>query len=162
MKSAQTLILSLAAVALAGSCQSMTKQTPNPRSSSNWNAGHVGESASYAFFGANSLTPDTIRLYTRDESVSISLTMRRYLFNDNPENPLQEHRYTPDQRYIPIWHTPVYAVGNVWDITRSTGVNAWNGTMGLLVMPWQLVAGADQNTGVTSPPSPEDFKVKNK
>lgn len=161
MKSSHTLLLSLTAAVLAGACQSMTEQRTIPRTSSNWNSGSIAESASESFFGANSHTPETIRLTTRDASVSIVTTTRRHLFNDNPDNPLQEHRYAPGDRYIPIWHMPVYALGDTWDIARGAGINLWDGLLATVVMPWQLVAGADQNTGVATPPAPEQFEVRN-
>ncbi|HVS17785.1 MAG TPA: hypothetical protein VMT18_04230, partial [Planctomycetota bacterium] len=95
MKSTSTLLVTFAAAVLAGACQSMTEQRSIPRTASNWNAGSVGESASESFFGASSNTPNTIRLTNRDAAVSIATTTRRHMFNDNPDNPLQEHRYNP-------------------------------------------------------------------
>lgn len=162
MKSTPTLLVTFAAALLGTACQSMTEQRQIPRTESNWNAGSISESASESFFGANSNTSNTIRLTTRDASVSIVTTTRRHLFNDNPDNPLQEHRYQPGDRYVPIWHMPLYALGDTWDIARAGGINAWDGLVATVVMPWQLLAGADQNTGVATPPDPEDFEVKNK
>lgn len=160
MKSSHTLLLTLAAC-LAGACQSMTEQRSIPRTSSNWNSGSVAESASESFFGASSHTPNTIRLTTRDASVDVVTTTKRHLFNDNPDNPLQEHRYDPDDRYVPIWDMPVYALGDGWDMLRGGATNAWDGAVALAIMPFQLLVGADQNTGVATPADPEDFRVKN-
>jgi hypothetical protein len=160
MKSSHTLSLALAAAVLAA-CQSTTEQRSIPRSSSNWNAGSVSESASESFFGASSQTPNTIRQTNRDASVDVVTTTKRHMFNDNPDNPLQEHRYDPDDRYVPIWHMPVYAVGDGWDMLRAGATNLWDGTVALVMMPFQLLAGADQNTGVTTPPEPEEFRVQN-
>jgi hypothetical protein len=161
MKSSHTLSLALAATVLAAACQSTTEQRSIPRTESNWNSGSVSESASESFFGASSSTPHTIRQVNRDASVDVVTTTKRHMFNDNPDNPLQEHRYDPDDRYVPIWHMPVYAVGDGWDMLRAGGTNLWDGTVALVMMPVQLLVGADQNTGVATPPEPEDFRVKN-
>jgi hypothetical protein len=161
MKPAQSFLVALAAVSLLGACQSSTKQKGNPYSSSHWNTGFIGESYSESFFGANSYTPNTIRMTNRNASVDMTTTVRRHFFNDNPDNPLQEHRYNPDDRYVPIWHMPKYGVLDLWSATRSGGVNTWNGLVAAVLMPWQLFAGADLNTGVTEPPPPDDFRVKN-
>lgn len=161
MKPSHTLPLALAALLWAGACQSMTEQRSIPRTSSNWNAGSISESASESFFGASSQTPNTIRLTTRDSSVDMVTTTKRHMFNDNPDNPLQEHRYDPDDRYVPIWDMPVYALGDGWDMLRGGATNLWDGTVALVIMPFQLLVGADQNTGVATPADPEDFKVKN-
>lgn len=162
MKPNRTLLLSLAAALWAGSCQSMTEQNPTAHTSSNWNSASVSESASESFFGASSQTPHTIRQVSRDSTVDVVTTTRRHLFNDNPDNPLQEHYYEPDERYVPIWDMPVNAGRDGWDILKSGGKNLWNGTVALAVMPWQFLVGADQNTGVADPADPEDFRVRNR
>ncbi len=133
----------------------------NPRSESNWNTGFVGESMSLHFLGANSYTPDTIEQSNRQGSRDQVLLFRRYFFNDNPDNPLQEHRYGPFDRYVPIWHMPVYGLGDLWDVTRSTLVDGFHGLVAIVLKPWQMTAGTSETSGVPAPPRPEDFKVKN-
>lgn len=143
---------------LASSCAS---GRGNPRSESNWNTGYIGESMSLHFLGANSYTPDTIEQSNRQSSRDLVLLTRRYFFNDNPDNPLQEHRYGPYDRYVPIWHMPLYGLGDLWDGTRSTAVNGGHGLWSIVLMPIQLTAGTNETSGVPKPPPPDQFKVKN-
>lgn len=163
MKSPTTLLVPLlTAGLLLCACQSSTTQRGNPRSASHWNAGFAAESASRQFLGANSYSPDTIRQAGQSASQSMVMTFRRHFFNDNPDNPLQEHRYGPYDRYIPIVHGPKYAVLDAWDITRSGARNLWQGVIAAVWMPVQVFGG----TGVSSvednqPPPPEDFSVAN-
>ena len=132
------------------------------RSSSHWNAGSAGESTSLAFLGANSGTNEDIATHTRNNSGDIALTLRRHLLNDNPDNPLQEHRYEPGQDYIPIYHGPLYALGDAWDMTRTAGINAAKGTWAAVKMPVHVFGGTHiWNPGVQAPPPPSEFRVLN-
>lgn len=164
MKSSSPLLVSLAAAAvLLASCQSSQPRRGNPRSASHWNAGFIGESLSYQALAANSYTPDTIGQATSQASADIVMTLRRHFFNDNPDNPLQEHRYGPYDRYIPILHMPMYAAGDLWDGARSTGVNTASGLVAALWMPVQVFGGQSAYNAVkAAPPEPEDFRVKNR
>ena len=161
MKSPTKLLVSLtAACLLLGACQSSTTNRGNPRSASHWNSGFAAESASLHAFGANSYTPDTIRQTGQSASESMVTTFRRHFFNDNPDNPLQEHRYGPYDRYIPIIDGPKYAVLDVWDMTRSGGRNAWQGLVAALWMPVQVFGGSSVYSAEDNqPPGPDEFEV---
>ena len=150
-----TLLSSLTLAALAlGGCYT----TP----ASHWDPESAPESASYHFFGANDSTPNTIVETTKQGSRSITLTMRRHFFNDNPNNPLQDHRYDPYDRYIPIWHMPYYAVLDTAEMVTLGLVHTGEGAFGAVLMPWQLLAGTSSVSSYEEPPRPSEFKVKNK
>jgi hypothetical protein len=145
--------LTLAAALGLGACYT----TP----ASHWDAEHAAESASYHFLGANGQTDETILQTTKQGSREITLTMRRHFFNDNPHNPLQEHRYEPYDRYIPIWHMPAYAVLDTAEIATDGLVHTGEGSFGAILMPWQLLAGTSAKTSYKQPPPPSEFEIKN-
>jgi len=146
-------LVPFAAALLLGACQS---------SASHWDPEHAAESASYHFLGANDETPQTIVQTTTLGSRSITLTLRRQFFNDNPANPLQDHRYDAYERYIPIWDMPVNAVLDSGDIVVDTVAYTGQGAWGAILMPWQLLAGTSEVASYEQPPRPSDFKVRNK
>jgi len=151
MKPRISPLVPFAALLLLGACQT---------SASHWDPEFASEQASFQFIGANSQTSESISQTTRGNSESMTLTMRRYFFNDNPENPLQHHRNDPADRYVPIWDMPVNAVLDTGEMLGVAGARAGQGAWGLILMPWQLLAGTPKGESYREPPPPSEFDAK--
>lgn len=127
---------------------------------SHWDPDQAAESASFQMLGANGATPDTITQTTRQGSQEVTLAMRRYFFNDNPANPLQQHRANTFGRYVPIWDMPVNALLDTGEIVGYSAVRAGEGLWGAFLMPFQLLLGTNEVEHYQQPPPPSQFEVE--
>lgn len=159
--------LLLAALATLGACAST-----DPTYTSHWNAGSAGTSAVKAFSSFDASSDSSHWDHENSNAADIALTVRRHMFNDNPDNPLQMRRGWGD---IESPYNMTAGISDASYMIRDGVMGAaYVGAEGLLMLtdmvlgvPVTLV-GADYN-GITglwddsddAPTSPENFTTKN-
>ena len=161
-----------AALAFTTACQ-----VPDGPRANHWNIESLGPRVTYNFLGYRADRDGTYREFQWQQKQDINLTIRRHLFNDNPDNPFQHpHPEAPPERMpnsvlpdpITFFHADSLAWGGVvWGATGSFVPIPVAGLLGVFEKGGFEEFGEGFGTIVTgsynsevAPPDPSEFRVR--